>query len=259
MTFLPVNDSVPAAVRRLRDSLDAPGLASAVAVYFAPGSGLPGRSFSFLGSNPRDAITGDDLLAVALLDITWRPGAVRDLLENRAALLSELLTGIRSDLDLWEAADADLATVDPMWQALTGVEGVGTPTASKLLARKRPRLCPVSDKVVVQAAGVPGRTWEALRTLLADPVARTDVERLRPSSAADISLLQILDVAIWARHSPARAASRLRRVSGMPEPPPGPAATSVTMMRQAVGHAASLGPQRERHYRRQPQGSPRRP
>jgi hypothetical protein len=199
MTFLPVNDSVPAAVRRLRDSLDAP----------------------VLGSNPRDAITGDDLLAVALLDITWRPGAVRDLLENRAALLSELLAGIRSDLDLWEAADADLAAVDPMWQALTGVEGVGTATASKLLARKRPRLCPVSDKVVIQAAGVPGWTWEALRCLLQDPAARADVEALRPPSAAGASLLRILDVAIWIRHSHSRAASHVRRDTGIPEPPHG--------------------------------------
>jgi uncharacterized protein DUF6308 len=259
MTFLPVSDSVPAAAQRLRDGLEVPGLASALAVYYSPGSGLAGRSFSFLGANPRDAITADDLLAVSLLDITWRPGAVRDLLENRAELLSELLAGIRSDRDLWEATDADLAAIDPMWQALVGVEGVGTATASKLLARKRPRLCPVSDKVAVQAVGVPGSTWAALRALLSDPAARTAIERLRPASAPDVSLLRILDVAIWARHSPSRAASRLRRVSGMPEPPAGPSAASVTMVKQAVGHTASLGPQRERHHRREPQGSPRRP
>ncbi|HEU5421882.1 MAG TPA: DUF6308 family protein [Streptosporangiaceae bacterium] len=254
-----MNDSVPVAVRRLRDGLEVPGLASALAVYFSPGSGLAGRTFSFLGANPRDAITADDLLAVSLLDITWRPGAVRDLLENRAELLSELLAGISSDLDLWEAADADLAAIDPMWQALTAVEGVGTATAAKLLARKRPRLCPVTDKVVIQAAGVPGRTWTVLRALLSDPDARTGIERLRPPAAPDITLLRVLDVAIWARYSPSRTAARLRRVSGMPEPPEGSSAASVTMMRQAVGHTASLGPQRDRYHRREPQGAPRRP
>jgi Family of unknown function (DUF6308) len=258
MTFLPVNDSLPAAVQRLRQSLDAPGLASAIAVYFSPGSGLAGRSFSFLGSNPRDAFTADDLLAVSLLDITWRPGAVRDLLENRTELLSELLAAVPADLDLWDATEADLTAIDPLWQALTAVEGVGTASASKLLARKRPRLCPVTDKVVIQAAGVPGWTWSALRALLADPEARTRIERLRPSSAPDVTLLHILDVAIWAGYSPSRAASRLRRVSGMAEPPAGPSAASVTMVRQAVGHTASLGPLRD-HHRREPQGSPRRP
>ena len=94
-----------------------------------------------------------------------------------------LLAAIRSDVDLWEASDEDLAAVDPLWDVLLRMPGVGTATASKLLARKRPRLCPVSDKVVIQAAGVPGWTWEALRCLLQDPAARADVEALRPLSA----------------------------------------------------------------------------
>jgi hypothetical protein len=96
--------------------------------------------------------------------------------------------------------------------------GVGTATASKLLARKRPRLCPVSDKVVIGAVGVPGWTWEALRAFLQDPAARAEIEELRPPSAAVVSVLRILDVAIWIRHSHSRAASRIRRDKGIPEP-----------------------------------------
>ena len=94
----------------------------------------------------------------------------------------------------------------------------GSATASKLLARKRPRLCPVSNKVVIGAVGVPGWTWEALRTFLQDPASRAEIEALRPPSAAVVSLLRILDVAIWIRHSHSRAASRIRRDSGIPEP-----------------------------------------
>jgi hypothetical protein len=71
---------------------------------------------------------------------------------------------------------------------------------------------------VVQAVGVPGWTWEALRCLLRDPEARAEVEMLRPPSAASASLLWILDVAIWIRHSPSRAASHVRRDAGMAEP-----------------------------------------
>ena len=215
---LPVNDAVPGAVRHLRQSLRVPGLARAVAAYFRPEEHFAGLSFTCLGSNPRDAVTASDLLAVSLLDIAWRPEAVRQLLDTSAAMVSALLSAIRSDTGLWEASDEDLAAVDPLWDALLQMPGVGTAAASKLLARKRPRLCPVSDKVVIGAVGVPGWTWEALRAFLQDPAARAEIEALRPPSAAVVSVLRILDVAIWIRHSHSRAASRIRRDSGIPEP-----------------------------------------
>ena len=41
---------------------------------------------------------------------------------------------------------------------------------------------------------------------------------LRPPSAAAVSLLRILDVAIWIRHSHSRAARRVRRNTQIPEP-----------------------------------------
>jgi hypothetical protein len=214
------------AVQRLRDGLADPGLPRAVAAYFGPDEIFPGLTFTCLGSNPRDTVTGDDLLAVSLLDIAWRPDVVRQLLGTgtgagtgaAAGNISRLLAAIRSDIDLWEASDEDLAAVDPLWDVLLRMPGIGTATASKLLARKRPRLCPVSDKVVIQAVGVPGWTWEALRCLLQDPAARADVEALRPPSADAASLLRILDVAIWIRHSHSPAAIHVRRDTGIPEP-----------------------------------------
>jgi Family of unknown function (DUF6308) len=193
-------------------------MADAVAAYFRPEEDFAGLSFTCLGNNPRDSVTPDDLLAVALLDITWRPEAVRQLLDTHATAVTGQLAAMRSDLDLWEASEEDLAAVDPLWELLLRMPGVGTATASKLLARKRPRLCPVSDKVVIEAVGVPGWTWETLRALLQDPAARAEIEALRPASAAGLSLLRILDVAIWIRYSRSRAASRVRRVSGVPEP-----------------------------------------
>jgi hypothetical protein len=218
MASLPLNDAVPAATRRLRDSLQVRGLGDAVAAYFRPEEGFAGLSFTCLGSNPRDAVTPDDLLAVSLLDISWRPETVRQLLDARGAAVTELLAAIRSDLDLWDASEEDLAAVDPLWDLLLRMPGVGTATASKLLARKRPRLCPVSDKVVIEAVGVPGWTWETLRALLQDQAARAEIETLRPACATEVSLLRILDVAIWIRYSHSRAASRVRRGAGIPEP-----------------------------------------
>lgn len=218
MTSLPTNDAVPGAAERLRDSLRVRGLPRAVAAYFSPQEDFAGLTFTTLGANPRDSVTADDLLAVSLLDITWRPEAVRHLLGGQAGNISGLLAGVGDDLDLWEAPDAVLAAVGQLWAALVKLPGVGTATASKLLARKRPRLCPVSDKVVIQAVGVPGWTWETLRTMLQDECARKEIEELRPPAAAEVSLLRILDVAIWIRYSRSRAASRVRRDTGLAHP-----------------------------------------
>jgi hypothetical protein len=212
MTALVDNQPVLGA-GRLHAGLTHPGLANTVAAYFDPANGFAGMTFSTVGVNPRDEITAGDLLAVSLLSIDWQPGAVRMLLGSHARTVSAQLAGIRDDIDLWEASDEDLVPVDELWETLNAMPGVGAPTAAKLMARKRPRLCASTDRAAVQAAGVPVHlAGAAVRTLLSDPAARADVEALRPRTADGASLLRILDVAIWARHSPSRDARRLRAV-----------------------------------------------
>ena len=198
------------AARRVRETLAEPGLGAAVAAYFDPAEGFAGMSFSTLGRNLPHKVTAGDLLAVSLLDIAWRPEAVRQLLGSQAERVSVMLGAISNDVDLWDATDTDLTAVDRLWDVLVDMPGVGTATATKLLARKRPRLCPITDKVVIRTAGSPGQTWEALRFLLRDPEARAAVEALRPPEAAGASLLRILDVAIWVAASPSREAQRCR-------------------------------------------------
>lgn len=172
-------------------------------------------TFSDLGRNPAGEIVADDLLAVSLLDITWRPEVIRTLLVSHKQELSKLLTAIPQDVDLWDASDKALVNIDLMWEALTSIEGIGTASATKLLARKRPRICPISDNLVIKAVDVPGRTWDVLRCLLRDPAARADVEALRPPEAAAASLLWILDVALWVSHSKSAAAQEVREKSGL--------------------------------------------
>ena len=215
MGLSPDIDLIRESARGLRDSLVEPGLDRAVAAYFDPAGGFAGMTFTSLGSNPRDQVTAADLLAVTLLDIAWRPHVVRGLLGTSAENVSGMLAAIRGDIDLWEATDEDLAAVNALWYVLLEMPGIGTATAAKLLARKRPRLCPVTDQVVIRVAGVPGRTGDVLRCLLRDPGARAEIEALRPRSAADASLLRILDVAIWVRHSRSRAAQQVRRRAGV--------------------------------------------
>jgi len=215
MLSLPTDQDVDTAARRLRASLTTPGLRTAVAAYFNE-PGFAGMTFSDLGYNPPLAFTSDDLLAVALLDITWRPQVVRVLLQTHRQQFGELLADIPTDVDLWDASDVTLKHVDIMWDVLTSIEGIGTASATKLLARKRPRLCPISDSLVIKAIDVPGRTWDVLRHLLQDPGARADVEALRPASAAGASLLRILDVALWVSHSKSAAAQEIRFAAGLP-------------------------------------------
>lgn len=172
-------------------------------------------TFSDLGQNPPGEIIADDLLAVSMLDITWRPQVVRIVLVSRKQELSALLAAIPQDVDLWEASDEALTNIDLLWHALTSIEGIGTASATKLLARKRPRICPISDSLVIKAVDVPGRTWDVLRCLLQDPGARAEVEALRPAEAAGASLLWILDVALWVTRSKSAAAQEVREKTGL--------------------------------------------
>jgi Family of unknown function (DUF6308) len=215
MHSLRTDDAVHAAVNRLRAGLVAPGLARAVAVYFDEPA-FAGITFTDLGRNPPREIIPDDLLAVALLDITWRPQVVRILLDSHRAQFSQMLAAIPQDVDLWDAPDDAHRHIDVLWDALTAIDGIGTASATKLLARKRPRLCPISDSVVIKAVDVPGRTWDVLRVLLQDPAARAQVETLRPAAATGATLLRILDVALWVSHSKTAAAQWVRAQAGMP-------------------------------------------
>jgi hypothetical protein len=219
MHSLPTDDAVRAAAGRLRADLAAGGLGQAVASYFTAPA-FAGMTFSNLGRNPPDEITSDDLLAVTLLDITWRPHVVRCLLGSQHQELSGLLAPIPADVDLWDADDQASKHIDVLWDALVGIDGVGTASATKLLARKRPRLCPISDSVVIKAIGVPHRTWDVLRCLLEDPAARAQVDALRPAAAAEASLLRILDVILWITHSESAAAHWVRGEAGMAAPSP---------------------------------------
>jgi hypothetical protein len=217
MRSLPA-DTVVHAARRLRTSLVTPGLGRAIAAYYAE-PGFAGMTFTSLGRNPSCEIIPDDLLAVSLLDITWRPQVVRTLLDTRRQQFGQLLARLPQDTDLWDAPDDALRHIDRLWDALTAIDGIGAASASKLLARKRPRLCPITDSTVIKAVDVPGRTWDVLRCLLQDPAARADVEVLRPDSAAAASLLRILDVAVWVLNSRSAAAHWVREQAGMaPDP-----------------------------------------
>jgi hypothetical protein len=188
--------------------------------YFGSGRFTGGRFERFGGGGDRpeiaDRFTSDDVVAVSLLSVRLPGRASLALLDQRPAEFNALLGEIPTELDLWDADEAVIApgsAAGRLWSLLDGLPGVGWVTAGKLLARKRPRLIPVYDKVVKAALERPdgGHWWRPLRAVLRDsPDVVTRLEELRAWSGIgpDISLLRVLDVAIW------------MRLHGQPEPAP---------------------------------------
>ena len=155
--------------------------------------------------------TAWDVLALELLSVQLPPRVALDLLEgplgDEAALFLER---IPASAQLWDEETGELIAddgpADGIWHLLESQAGVGWVMAGKLLARKRPSLIPVYDKIVRCAYGRPENIWKALRKALRqdDASFRTILEDLknRAGIPVEVSLLRTLDVAIWTHHRP---------------------------------------------------------
>lgn len=206
----------PSLCNRVLSELESSAEALA-AEFFSPEGRFAATTFDALPNNPVDGFSAEDLLAVTLLDVTLGPRALRQLLESRSAEFVQLLRDIPADLDVWEATDEHLAAIDRCDAALRTLPGVGETRASKLMARKRPRLVPVVDSVIRHALGLGVDPRRELRDCLTDPAVRAAIERSRPKSAPAglISPLRLLDAVIWIRHSRSRNARQARRRVGL--------------------------------------------
>lgn len=188
-----------------------------VALYFDPERPFAGRDFDHLGSSPPDRVTIDDLLAASLLDISWPPLVVRKVLNELSTPISRNLADIGQETDFWDASDQELRAADDLWFTLVGLKDVDKAKASKLMARKRPRLVPISDEVVM-AIGARGETWPVIRQCLQDESFRDTILVLRGKGSEDASVLRLLDVALWTLHSKSKAANEARHEAGVARP-----------------------------------------
>lgn len=83
---------------------------------------------------------------------------------------------------------------------LRAVTGIGLTIATKLIARKRPRLYPIWDTAVVEVLGTQGGHLNAIHTAMqTNPVLRERLTNARNTAGLPehVSDLRVLDVIAW--------------------------------------------------------------
>lgn len=183
-------------------------------------------------ADTRDSITANDLVATSFLSVDI-PGwvALRILEGNLGREVNSLLRQIPTDVRIGsdEAQVLLSGAALKAWQTLCtkgsvaknsagyGIAGV---TVSKLLARKRPGLIPVTDSIMRCALGRPKNLWdyhqrsfqssgEELRRAL-------DIARGRAGIDGRVSHLRLLDVIVWMRHREDHGLGRCRTPLSLP-------------------------------------------
>lgn len=142
------------------------------------------------------------------LSVTVPASVALDILEGPLGVrLSGLLHDIPRDINMVDAdavVVADGSPADQAWHLLRDQPDVGWVTAGKLLARKRPRLLPVYDRVVRCAVGRPTSFWLALHTALQEDGAALHRQLLELRQVAGVpetvSALRVCDVVVWMGH-----------------------------------------------------------
>lgn len=191
----------------LRDNDDA-RCVTALRTYFhgAPGrEPFMGRHFDTWGNRVDNAYTSDDVVAVAFLSVNVPSEAVTQLIADPPASLTDALAHPDSaDRDLVEV-DVDDITPDwapwRLWTQVRALPGVGPTTASKLLARKRPRLLPIWDTVAATVIGPSEGFWQGLAAALQANDRELHHRLLRLHREAElpdqVSALRTFDVIAW--------------------------------------------------------------
>jgi hypothetical protein len=199
---------------RLPDALrdageDSQALAFLGTYYGKPfGRNYTGAEFDFWDSSGTrttdyDRFTADDLVSITFLSVAVRGMGAIDILRDGADEINSLLAQVGPDRDLaYEPGPIDRDW--PAWslnKRLQVPKHIGPVIASKLMARKRPRLIPIWDSVVTKVTGTRHVQWEPLRLALAADSQALHHRLLRIRDAAglseQVSALRVFDVICW--------------------------------------------------------------
>lgn len=168
-------------------------------------SGARWDTWDSTGTRERDVnvFTADDLVAATLLSVEVSPDGAQILLRERRDEFTELLVAVGPDRDLVDEA-SELTPESPVCRletALWTVPSIGRTVASKLIARKRPRLFPIYDRVIGEVLGTKQAHLEPVRQALRanDGELHRRLVSLREQADLDDSVpaLRILTVLAW--------------------------------------------------------------
>jgi hypothetical protein len=150
-----------------------------------------------------------------MLSVEVKHQTALKILGPEAGRITELLSRIPVSVDLVDVDfhDPRYSYMNPengeayeLWRLLTSFHKIGWVIAGKLMARKRPRLIPVYDRVVrdeiIRVEGhKPDSYWQWLQARLAkdDKALHSQLIQLKESSKLpeSISPLRVFDVLVW--------------------------------------------------------------
>ncbi len=182
--------------------------------YYRP---LSGKDVGFTGgawdtfdpSGTRSAMvnsfTADDILSSSLLSAPIYGRAALELLTRRRRRFEVLLEDLGPDRDFVDVDEVDDQSFKPayaLWHALCELPGIGPTRASKLMARKRPRMIPIVDDVTrLHIFSAAPNTWAALHEALNanDRELHHRLLGLRRAAGLglEVSALRVFDVLAW--------------------------------------------------------------
>lgn len=161
----------------------------------------------------RNAITAEDVVALSMLGVTIGGRGALRLLGSDAHHISALLQRIPYNVDLVDAGARDIGPESPAWELWSLVAQsfpASETSASKVLARKRPRLIPIEDPEVLAGLGHEGDYWASLRHFLFrdDHAASKWLQLVRASAGVgeEISEIRVFDILTWMTKEPQQLA-----------------------------------------------------
>ena len=156
-----------------------------------------------------------DVLAIEALSVEVPPESAARLLITEADHFNEHLAEIPPNKDLWEVPRSVVEDGNPaadLHTRLRGLHYVGSVTAGKLMAAKRPNLIPILDSFVEEELKPPkGRFWVTLYDQLSDEPRRRMIAEVCSCAPDNVSLLRRIDVAVWMHVWVRRSARRQRK------------------------------------------------
>ncbi|MGO4956696.1 DUF6308 family protein [Luteococcus sp. Sow4_B9] len=201
------NDAVNArAVVRARRAVSSPDAPEDLARYYAVDGNYAGATFTTLEGNDPHRITPADLLAITTLSVSVSPRGIRRFESNDGA---DFLRNLDEQWDLGdEDAEAHAESMGALYSFVKErLEGNKWVTASKICARKRPKLFPVRDTVVSQYLGLTmqaNEDWPAFAAIMRDKetldaLAQAVAGAQRPGVdlGEETPMLRHLDVVLW--------------------------------------------------------------